>query len=194
MMPVPPDDEDIARLLSDLKDKTPEYPVDLLAKRRAAYKEGMAGLGIGLVAGAAAGDAAAGGTAAGGTAAGGTAAGGAAAGGTAAGGTAAGGGLLAGAWSIDTILKALIITAMLVEGVGGAVMYRQHLLERNASSHTPTLTAPLPSPTPNPNSGLSVTTTATPTLAPRNAHNQLPDLVRSIIEALSRALERAGGP
>jgi hypothetical protein len=102
---------------------------------------------------------------------------------------------LAAAWSIDTILKALIITALVVEGIGGAVLLRQRLLQRNVS--TPTLTAPLPSPISNPNLNLnpgpSVMTTATPTLAPPKAHFQLPDLV-SIFDAVSRALEGGGGP
>jgi hypothetical protein len=100
---------------------------------------------------------------------------------------------LAAAWSIDTILKALIITALVVEGIAGAVLFRQRLLQRNDS--TPTLTAPLPSQISNPNlnPGPSVMTTATPSLAPQNAHFQLPDLV-SIFEAVIRALEGGGGP
>jgi hypothetical protein len=156
----PPDDNDIARLLSDLKDKTPGYPPELLAHRRAAYEQGMAGLGIGLVAA----EAAKGGAAAGGTATGGAAAGGAAAGGAAAGGAAAGGAAAVGAWSIETILKVLIVTALVVEGVGGAVLYRQRLLHRNVPPPTSSLTATLPSPTSTPS--LSATPSVTPSVTP----------------------------
>jgi hypothetical protein len=118
-----PDDEELAQLLSDLKDKTPDYPPAMLARRRASYQQRMAGLGIGLFAIGA-----------------------------------AKGGLLHGAWSIDNILKALIVLAMVTEGVGGAILYRQRLME-NTGRPTPTLTT-TPSPTPTP------TATATATLRP----------------------------
>jgi hypothetical protein len=78
-----------------------------------------------------------------------------------------------------------------VEGVAGAVLYRQDLLQRKVSSPAPALTAALPSPnlTPDP----SVKTTATPSLAPPKAHSPFPDLV-SIFDAVRRALEQAGSP
>ena len=124
MPEVPPDnDDDIARLLSDLKDKTPEYPAELLAKRRAAYQQRTAGLGIGLAIGGA-----------------------------------AKGGLLHSAWSIEGVLKALIVTALAVEGVGGAILYRQSLLESTSSTPTPTLTVTQQPPT--------WTSTPTPTATP----------------------------
>jgi hypothetical protein len=134
-----PDDNYIAKLLSVLKDKTPGYPPELLAHRRAAYEQGMAGLGIGLLVG----DVAQAGAAAGGAAG------------------PAHGGWLSSAWSTETILKALIVTALVVEGAGGAILYHQRLLHRNVPPPTSSLTATLPSPTSTPNPSLSATTSAT---------------------------------
>jgi hypothetical protein len=125
-----PEDEELAQLLSDLKDKTPDYPADLLARRRASYQQRMAGLGIGLFATGA-----------------------------------AKGGLLHGAWSIDTILKALIVLALLTEGVGGAILYRQRVMENTRP--TPTLTgAPSSTATPSPTPTATVTATPRPFFTP----------------------------
>jgi hypothetical protein len=127
-----PDDEEITQLLSALEAKTPDYPAALLASRRASYQQGLAGLGIGLVAAGA-----------------------------------AEGGLLYGAWSVDNILKALIVVAMLVEGAGGAIMYRQRLTENITSLPTATLTGPLPpTATPSPTRTATRTASATATLRP----------------------------
>lgn len=54
MTEAPHDDQDIANLLSELGRQTPQYPAELLAKRRAAYQNSLAGLGLGLAAAGAA--------------------------------------------------------------------------------------------------------------------------------------------
>jgi hypothetical protein len=51
----PHDDQDIADLLSQLGQRTPDYPANLLEQRRAAYQQDVAALGLGLAAGAAVG-------------------------------------------------------------------------------------------------------------------------------------------
>jgi hypothetical protein len=127
-----PDDEEITQLLSALEAKTPDYPAALLASRRASYQQGLAGLGIGLVAAGA-----------------------------------AKGGLLLGIWSVDNILKALIVLALLTEGIGGAILYRQRVMENTTSSPTPTLTATIPpTATPSPTRTATPTASATATLRP----------------------------
>jgi hypothetical protein len=128
----PHDEQDIANLLSQLGEQTPGYPPDLLEKRRAAYYQSLAGLGIGL-AGAGAG--------------------------------AAKGGLLHTGLTVETLLKGLIVAAVLVEAVGGIALYRSRLSQHNplspTSSPTLTLTASLSA-----TSHLSVTPTASPTASP----------------------------
>jgi hypothetical protein len=47
----PHDEQDIANLLSQLGEQTPDYPADLLEQRRAAYQRGFSALGVGPTAG-----------------------------------------------------------------------------------------------------------------------------------------------
>jgi hypothetical protein len=115
MIPEPHDDQQISDLLSRLGAQTPDYPADLLEKRRAAYYQSMAALGIGL----------AGGEALGGPSAG-----------------AGDAGMLSGL-SVDTILKALIALALVVEAVGGVVLYRRYIAQNELLRKSATLTAEL---------------------------------------------------
>lgn len=130
----PHDEQDIANLLSQLGERTPGYPPELLEKRRAAYHQSLAGLGIGL-----------------------------------AGVGAARGGLLHTGLTVETLLKGLIVAAVLVEAVGGIALYRSRLSHHNPlfPTSTPTLTLTVsPSATSRPSATPTASPTATVTLAP----------------------------
>lgn len=134
----PHDEQDIANLLSKLGEQTPGYPPELLEKRRAAYYQSLAGLGIGLA-------------------------------GMGAGAGAAKGGLLHTGLTVETLLKGLIVAAVLVEAVGGIALYRSRLSHHNPlfPTSTPTLTLTVsPSATSRPSATPTASPTATVTLAP----------------------------